>query len=124
VKKQSIVLIVIGFAVLSLGYLIFENTSQPDNNSVSSSNSEEVLVVDIDIPIAEPETFRVMQGREVKVNFTSNTADSAHLHGYDIITPLEPNQVTTLEFTANTAGRFELETETSEQTIAVFEVLP
>ena len=131
-KKQSIILAVIGFSIIIAGYLAYagigkSNSDQPASSPVRSGQSRDnSLVVNLSVnqTPAEPKTVKIKQGQKVTVNFTSEVTDSAHLHGYDIVTPLKAGEDTTLNFTADKTGRFELELEKSERGLAVFEVYP
>ena len=58
---------------------------------------------------AGPKGVAVQQGTRVRVVIESDRADELHLHGYDLHLDLEPGVAATLAFTAETAGRFELE---------------
>ncbi|MES2970769.1 MAG: hypothetical protein V4702_00420 [Patescibacteria group bacterium] len=130
-KKQSIILVLAGAVVLAIGYFAFISISRSDSKPTSDSaspastnGSVETIEVDIAVPSTEIKTIRVKQYRKVIVKLTSQVNDQAHLHGYDILTDLEAGKVATLEFTADKTGRFELETETAEQQLAIFEVYP
>lgn len=51
----------------------------------------------------------VTLGSTVMIHITSDTADTAHLHGYDKEIELVAGKEATLEFTADIPGRFEFE---------------
>jgi heme/copper-type cytochrome/quinol oxidase subunit 2 len=51
----------------------------------------------------------VEAGRPVTLTVTSDVADEAHLHGYDLETELTPGQAAELRFDATIPGVFELE---------------
>jgi hypothetical protein len=48
-------------------------------------------------------------GTPVTITITADTADEAHLHGYDLEVDLQPGVTAPLAFTATTPGTFELE---------------
>ncbi len=52
---------------------------------------------------------KVKLGQKVMIHITSDTADEAHLHGYDKEIALKANTEAMIEFTADIAGRFEFE---------------
>ncbi|MGZ4648720.1 MAG: cupredoxin domain-containing protein, partial [Blastococcus sp.] len=52
---------------------------------------------------------QVATGTAVTLVVTSDTADEVHLHGYDIEKELAPGKPTTLRFTADVPGVFEVE---------------
>lgn len=133
-KKQSIILIATGIAVLALGYVIVisinkTNTNQSSNPGTLISKTDQAeTTVNVDINIkstpSEVKTVRIKQGQKVNITVISEVSDKAHLHGYDIFTPLEAGKTATSVFVADKTGRFELEIEGSEQKLAVFEVYP
>lgn len=51
----------------------------------------------------------VPTGTPVTLVVTSDVADEVHVHGYDIEKPLQPGKATTLTFTADVPGVFEVE---------------
>jgi hypothetical protein len=52
----------------------------------------------------------VRQGSTVRIVVTSDVADEVHLHHYDLEADLRPGVPGVIEFTADEAGLFELET--------------
>lgn len=52
----------------------------------------------------------VETGTTVRIVVTSDQADELHLHGYDLTAEVGPGQEGVLEFVADQAGLFELET--------------
>ena len=54
---------------------------------------------------------QVPLGENVTINLTSDVADEAHLHGYDVSEPIPAGGTATLTFTASIPGVFELELE-------------
>jgi heme/copper-type cytochrome/quinol oxidase subunit 2 len=74
--------------------------------------------------VVTTETNRVKAriGDTVEIIVTSDVAEEVHLHGYDIVADLEPSVATTLRFTADIPGIFELEMENSGTLIFELEV--
>jgi hypothetical protein len=66
----------------------------------------------------------VDEGTRVVLEVTSDVADEAHLHGYDLQMPLTPGQPNTLSFVAKVPGRFELELHHAGTQIAELTVEP
>jgi small nuclear ribonucleoprotein (snRNP)-like protein len=60
-------------------------------------------------PVGGIVRIAVDRGTRVVLEITSDVADEAHLHGYDLSMNLAPGQPNTLSFVAKTPGRFELE---------------
>ncbi|MEU8278936.1 hypothetical protein ACFYOK_07805 [Microbispora bryophytorum] len=57
-----------------------------------------------------PGRIEVTQGQTVRITVTSDTADEAHLHGYDKAAELQPGTPASIEFVADQTGLFEMET--------------
>lgn len=61
-----------------------------------------------------PKRIDVARGTLVRVTVTSDTADDLHVHGYDLSTGLRAGVPATIEFHADRAGLFEVETHESD----------
>lgn len=70
------------------------------------------------------EPMRVAQGERVEITVTSAERDELHLHGYDLALELQAGQPATLTFTAEHAGRFEIELHHHHAGLGVLEVSP
>lgn len=57
-------------------------------------------------------------GDVVTLTIDSDVTEEVHLHGYEIFADVVPGETTTVTFTADTPGRFEIEFETSHAFIA------
>lgn len=57
-------------------------------------------------------------GDVVMIMVTSDVSEQAHLHGYDIVATVEPDEAGMMLFTADTPGKFEIEFEESGTFIA------
>jgi hypothetical protein len=55
----------------------------------------------------------VARGTQVHLSVTSDVADEVHLHGYDLMVDVEAGVAGSIDFTANIAGIFEVELESS-----------
>jgi hypothetical protein len=64
-----------------------------------------------------PGRVEVRRGQTVHLVVTSDRADEAHVHGYDIEVPLAAGVPATIEFTADQTGVFEVETHESDLTL-------
>lgn len=58
---------------------------------------------------SDTNSIRVTQGEEIEITLSSDQAAELHLHGYDLITQLEPGAPATLSFVGRIAGRFPVE---------------
>lgn len=68
--------------------------------------------------------LRVQQGESVELIVTSAEDDELHLHGYDLALKLRAGMPATLTFTAEHAGRFEIELHHRHAEIGALEVSP
>ena len=64
------------------------------------------------------------QGDKVVLVVRTDSGEAVHLHGYNIEKEIVPGQPLRLPFTANIAGRFELELHPTDTLLAVLEVQP
>ncbi|MEO3782952.1 hypothetical protein ABGB12_06475 [Actinocorallia sp. B10E7] len=60
-----------------------------------------------------PSTHKVAKGDKVRIEVTSDEADELHVHGYEKTAALKPGETAVVEFTADSSGRFEVETHDS-----------
>ena len=66
-------------------------------------------IVDLQIrdrKVLGPNTLRVTEGEQVRLEWSSDEATKLHLHGYDIETGIEQGDPTITTFEAHSAGRF------------------
>jgi hypothetical protein len=63
-------------------------------------------------------------GEDVRFEVLSDVAEEVHVHGYDVMTDVEPGKVATIEFPADVEGVFEVELEESVVPIAELTVNP
>lgn len=61
-------------------------------------------------------------GEEATIRVVADTADEAHLHGYDLSADLEPGVAAEIVFVASIPGVFELELEEAGLLLAEIEV--
>jgi heme/copper-type cytochrome/quinol oxidase subunit 2 len=73
------------------------------------------IVVSVKDGKVSPKAHRVKvaEGSPVQILVSSDVDDEVHVHGYDIERELSAGQPTTIEFTANQTGVFEVETHQS-----------
>lgn len=68
------------------------------------------------------ERVSVPLGAQVHLTITSDVADEAHLHGYDLMVDLEEGVAGSVDFIADIPGIFEMELEASSLHIIELEV--
>jgi len=66
----------------------------------------------------------IEQGEKVVLVVRSDSGEAVHLHGYNIEKDVVPGQAVRMPFTANIAGRFEVELHPTDALLAVVEVKP
>jgi heme/copper-type cytochrome/quinol oxidase subunit 2 len=73
------------------------------------------IVVSVKDGKVSPKAHRVKvaEGSPVQILVSSDVDDEVHVHGYDIEREVSAGQPTTIEFTANQKGVFEVETHQS-----------
>ena len=68
--------------------------------------------------------IEVTQGDTVRFRVRSDTPEEVHVHGYDLMTEVEPGKTARMEFQADITGIFEIEFEDSGKQIAELKVNP
>ena len=66
----------------------------------------------------------VKRGDKVVLVVRTDSGEAVHLHGYNIEKEVVPGKAVRLPFTANIAGRFEVELHPTDALLAVIEVQP
>jgi hypothetical protein len=66
--------------------------------------------------------YDVSKGSTVTINVTSDSADTVHVHGYEIEKDVVPGTPLVITFTADQTGSFEVETHVIVATIATLNV--
>lgn len=140
-NKQSAIFIGVGILVLlGLGYFLLmpgpkEEVVKPNQQvktetPIQDEQPEPLGHVEVEGVFKytqsgyEPQSLRVEQGQQVILRVTSEVADEAHLHGYDLSKPLVAGEEITIDFIADKTGRFELELEKLGKTLGTIEVYP
>jgi plastocyanin domain-containing protein len=86
----------------------------------SSGSADTSGVKDIGISVVggqvspPPDRIQVAKGQRVRLTVRSDVADVVHVHGFDQMAALQPDKPATLEFVADQAGVFEVETHTTK----------
>jgi hypothetical protein len=80
------------------------------------------IIIDVDDPAQIGKTWPVGLGQTVILRLLSDTDQEYHVHGYDIETPAAAGVEATMEFTADQAGDFEVESHTTEAVLAILQV--
>jgi hypothetical protein len=120
VRRPLVVTIVLVAAVALLVGLFFVFRGGSDEDSAGSTLN--VSVVD-GKPDGGVQHLTVDQGGQVTVRVTSDgLEDEVHVHGYDLSQDVSPSEPAEITFTADIAGRFEIELEDAGTPIGELEV--
>lgn len=90
-------------------------------DGLTMSDAEVTLtatLADGQVSVDGQDRLQASVGDVVAIMINSDSEETAHLHGYDILVELTPGETSMMLFTADTAGRFELELEESETFVA------
>lgn len=102
--------------------------SAPASSASPAETASVADVVEIKVAISggkvvpRSSVHKVRRGQTVRLVVTSDRADELHVHGYDRTAKLPADTATTLEFTADQTGRFEVETHESGLQLLQLEV--
>jgi hypothetical protein len=85
-----------------------------------------VITIDVvkGVPQGGIQRPTVDKGDKVVLVVRTDSGEAVHLHGYNIEKDVVPGQAVRLPFTANIAGRFEVELHPTDALLAVLEVKP
>jgi Cupredoxin-like domain len=97
------------------------NTKSPSNTADPSGEQADVT---INVTVANGKvnpsgaSIKVKAGQTVLITAVSDAADELHIHGYDKELELAPGKPTSVKFTADMKGTFEVETHESGKLVA------
>lgn len=136
-NKKTTILLVIGLLILISAYYYIDSIDVENKpTEVVKENAQVEVTVPADSNLVtetivykkdiknEVKLIKVKEGQKVVIKITSDLADEAHLHGYNVSVPLEVGVEKTLEFEAKNTGRFPIELEKIALDIAIVEVYP
>jgi hypothetical protein len=94
-------------------------TAPVQSSSPASTAAPTTITVEYASGRVSGDTGRVSvdAGAPVTITITSDVADEAHLHGYDLETELTPGEPAELRFDATVPGVFELELHHAEKVL-------
>ena len=92
----------------------------PTDEAVSGDAQE--IIVNVDDPAQLGQTFQVALGQTVVLRLLSDTDQAYHVHGYDLEKQAAAGVEATFEFTADTAGSFEVESHNTDKVLATLQV--
>jgi hypothetical protein len=98
----------------------------PDASIGGKTPSSTTVVIRVEggQPVGGVEKIKLKKNAQVEIDVVSDTADEAHLHGYDIEKPLTPGKPAAFRFKATIEGVFELELHHAGTKLAQITVAP
>ena len=93
-----------------------------DTPGTAKGTTEIVVVLAKGKVVPPTHRVKVDRGTKVRLDITTDTDDELHVHGYDIEKELPGGEKTTVTFTADQTGVFEIETHESELQLVQLEV--
>jgi hypothetical protein len=96
-------------------------STTPVTDAPATGDATEIII-DVDDPAQLGKTWPVGLGETVVLRLLSDTDQEYHLHGYDIEVPAAAGVEATIEFTADQAGDFEVESHTTDEVLALLQV--
>jgi hypothetical protein len=110
------------FSALQVQRLSFAQTKVADGQSETGHVFD--IVVLRGKRVSGPAVLKVSQGDEVTLHITADAADEFHLHGYNLIVQLLPNNTATMHVVAKLTGRFTYELHNLDLELGALEVYP
>ncbi len=112
-RTAKVIVLVLAAAFLVGLFLILRPRGEPPDASPSPAVPP---VTEVDLKITDgkvegPKEVNVPLGSQVEMTVTSDVADEIHVHGYDVMTDVEPGKPAAVMFTADAPGVFEVELE-------------
>jgi ABC-type glycerol-3-phosphate transport system substrate-binding protein len=103
-------------------------TTETGGETTPTTPAAQAKVITIRVVGGQPEGGiqrpTIDQGDKVVLVVRTDSGDAVHLHGYNIEQEIVPGKPLRLPFTANLAGRFEVELHPTDTLLAVLEVKP
>ena len=96
-------------------------STTPVTDAPAEGNTVEIII-DVDDPAQVGKTWPVGLGQTVVLRLLSDTDQEYHVHGYDIETQAAAGVEATIEFTADQAGDFDVESHTTDAILAILQV--
>ena len=103
-------------------------TTMDTTETTATTPASEGKVITVSVVKGVPEGGiqrpTVDKGDKVVLVVRTDSGEAVHLHGYNIEKDVVPGKAVRLPFTANIAGRFEVELHPTDSLLAVIEVKP
>ena len=101
-------------------------TTTTETTQTTPASEAKVIMVNVvkGVPKGGIQRPTVDKGDRVVLVVRTDSGEAVHLHGYNIEKDVLPGQAVRMPFTANIAGRFEVELHPTDALLAVVEVKP
>jgi hypothetical protein len=137
----SVVVLVVLFVILRPGDGTGDASPTPSAPSPTHTASPTETTSPTPTPSAEPERtvidvmyrngevqgpteYTATQGERVRIIVRADVSDEVHLHGYDLMADVTPEDPARIDFVANAAGVFEVELEDAGALLFQLEIVP
>jgi len=103
-----------------------DTTTTTETTQTTPASEAKVIMVNVvkGVPKGGIQRPTVHKGDKVVLVVRTDSGEAVHLHGYNIEKDVVPGQAVRMPFTANIAGRFEVELHPTDALLAVIEVKP
>lgn len=103
-----------------------DTTTTTETTQTPPASEAKVIMVNVvkGVPKGGIQRPTVHKGDKVVLVVRTDSGEAVHLHGYNIEKDVVPGQAVRMPFTANIAGRFEVELHPTDALLAVVEVKP
>ena len=103
-----------------------DTTTTTETTQTTPASEAKVIMVNVvkGVPKGGIQRPTVDKGDKVVLVVRTDSGEAVHLHGYNIEKDVVPGKAVRMPFTANIAGRFEVELHPTDALIAVIEVKP
>jgi len=103
-----------------------DTTTTTETTQTTPASEAKVIMVNVvkGVPKGGIQRPTVDKGDKVVLVVRTDSGEAVHLHGYNIEKDVVPGQAVWMPFTANIAGRFEVELHPTDALLAVIEVKP
>jgi len=103
-----------------------DTTTTTETTQTTPASEAKVIMVNVvkGVPKGGIQRPTVHKGDKVVLVVRTDSGEAVHLHGFNIEKDVVPDQAVRMPFTANIAGRFEVELHPTDALLAVVEVKP
>jgi ABC-type glycerol-3-phosphate transport system substrate-binding protein len=103
-----------------------DTTATTETTATTPASEAKVITVNVvkGVPKGGIQRPTVDKGDRVVLVVRTDSGEAVHLHGYNLEKEVVPGKAVRLPFTANIAGRFEVELHPTDSLLAVIEVKP